>query len=160
RTAIDTIESPSVTVMTTGPFLPKSEQEIILNWRNVKQVELAIRTIDIVSDLRLSGDDRGQWQRNLPAGGSSVRRWGFQTNDRGDHAVGGGRIRLTPKLEPGAYVLSASATGAGDSRALLLVTDANVIVHQASGRADIFVCNAITGEPMANARVRVWWLED
>ena len=150
---IATIEQPSLTVYTVGSFLPKSEQQIHLNWRNVKAVGLEITAIDLTTDAHPG--QSGDWMRQLPATGRSVRRWTFDTNDRGDHAIGNESIRIQPKLEPGAYVVVATA-GTQRSQALLLITDANVITHYAAGRIDAFVCNAETGEPMANARVRVW----
>jgi hypothetical protein len=153
RQAIATIESPALTVFAMGSFLPKSEQEVRLTWRNVDAVDFAISAIDLTTDAHI--DRRGDWMSRLPATGRSVRQWTFRTNDRGDHALGNEAIRIAPRLEPGAYVVVATA-GNARSQALLLVTDANIVIHHALGRIDAFVCNATTGEPMANARLRVW----
>jgi len=153
RNAITAIEAPSLTVFTAGSFLPKSEQEIHLSWRNVKTVSFDVLGIDLTTDARLS--ERGNWIEQLPSTGRSALRWTFDTNDRGDHGIGNESIRIPSRLEPGAYVVVATA-GGRRSQALLLVTDANIVIHHARGRVDAFVCNAVTGEPMPNARVRVW----
>ncbi len=153
QSAITTIEQPSLAVFTAGTFLPKSEQQIQLTWRNVKTVEFEVIAIDLTTDVHL--DRREDWLNELPSTGRSVRRWTFATNDRGDHAIGNESIRIPSKLEPGAYVVVASGANVR-SKALLLVTDANIVIHHAPGRIDAFVCDAVTGEPMANARVRVW----
>ena len=153
RRAIATIESPSLSVFAMETFLPKSEQEVRLTWRNVGAVDFAVSAIDLTTDARVNS--RMNWISQLPSTGRSVRRWTFRTNDRGDHALGSDSIRIAPRLEPGAYVVVATA-GKERSQALLLVTDANVVIHHASGRVDAFVCSATTGEPIANARLRVW----
>ncbi|HEX3582181.1 MAG TPA: hypothetical protein VH087_10510, partial [Thermoanaerobaculia bacterium] len=150
---IESIEQPSVAVLTAGTFLPSSEQEVQLNWRNVKAVDFDVIAIDLTKIVVAA--KRGNWIDQLPSTGSSVRRWRFDTNDRGDHAIGNQSIRIPSRLEPGAYVVVAWA-GNHQSKALLLVTDANIVLHHARGRIDAFVCNAVTGEPMANAHVRLW----
>jgi len=151
--AIDHIISPSVSVMVSGTFLPRSEQEIVLAWRNVNAVEVRIAAVNLVRDADAS--KRGvQWIDFLPIT-AGVRSWMTQTNDRGDHVPGTERIRLKPNLEPSAYVVQASA-GGRQSRQLLLVTDANIVVHQSGGRADFLVNDVLTGEPIAGSRIRVW----
>src|ERR1043166_8815175 len=77
RRAIATIESPSLSVFAMETFLPKSEQEVRLTWRNVS-------AIDLTTDARVN--PRMNWISQLPSTGRSVRRWTFRTNDRGDHA--------------------------------------------------------------------------
>ena len=92
-------------------------------------------------DVSRSWDDRiGKGTR------SPAKRWTFHTNDRGDHAPGTDRIRIAPRMERGAYMVEASG-GGKSSRQLFLVTDANVLVHAASGRSDVFVSDAVTGRP-------------
>ncbi|MGZ8868980.1 MAG: MG2 domain-containing protein, partial [Thermoanaerobaculia bacterium] len=152
--AIEAIVAPAVTLMVEGTFLPRSEQQVILSWRNVEDVELTITPIDLLTDLVM--DTNQSWDERIKAGArSAIKRWTFHTNDRGDHVPGNERIRVAPKLERGAYMVQASAKGKS-SRQLFLVTDANVLVHSAAGRSDVFVSNALTGEPISGARVRVW----
>ena len=139
---------------------PKSEQQIILMWRNVKQVELTLTPVDLVDDVRLSYSNFGNWADAMAAGGRApLRRWTFTTNDTGDHAPKFEPVRITPKLDPGAYLVTASASGK-TARQVLLVTDVTIVTHTAGPRTDYFVCDAITGQPVSGARVRIWQQKD
>jgi uncharacterized protein YfaS (alpha-2-macroglobulin family) len=154
NSAIQQIVSPSVRVMIASTFLPASEQQIALAWRNVKEVTFTIRPLDVIDDGAL---EKGN-PRDLTAFRtrvSPIRKWTLATNDVGDYAPGQQMIRLTPKLDPGAYLIDAISEGSSSFQRLL-VTDANILVHMANDRADLFVCSAITGEPIPNARIRTW----
>ncbi|HEX9160594.1 MAG TPA: MG2 domain-containing protein, partial [Thermoanaerobaculia bacterium] len=156
--AAEQIDEPSVTVGTAMTFLPQSEQQLLLAWRNVRQVSLSLTPVDLVDDVRLSVNRN--WTDGITTSGHApIRRWTYDTNDRGDHAPSNAQIRITPKLAPGAYVVEASASDKS-SRQLVLVTDANIVMHQAGGRSDLFVCDAETGQPIAGARLRVWQQRD
>jgi alpha-2-macroglobulin len=152
--AIDNIVAPSVVVSVSSTFLPDSEQEFILSWRNVKEVALRLTPVDLVDDTHDTLN--GNWFDSITTiGRGPIRKWTFATNDSGDHTPANKSLRIEPKLERGAYILEA-AGGGKPARQLVLVTDANVIVHSAIQRSDLFVCDAMTGQPIANARVRVW----
>src|SRR5688572_19275195 len=43
--AIDEIINPTVGVSVAGTFLPDSEQEVLLTWRNVKRIELTLTSV-------------------------------------------------------------------------------------------------------------------
>lgn len=150
--AIDQIIAPSVGVSVTGTFLPDSEQEVMLTWRNVKQIGLALVAVDL-TDLEPRKD--GNWIEGIRTEGrGAVRKWTHDTNDAGAHVPGWERIRLTPRLERGAYVLIAQVEGKS-AKQLVLVTDAHILVHASAKRLQIHVSDVLTGEPIAGARVRV-----
>lgn len=156
KSAIDSIVGPSVDVVIAGTFLPRSEQEVIVSWRNVPEVELTITPVDLVRDLVPAKMNEKPFADLIDvAGRSPVRRLTWETNDSGDHLPGSHPIRLTPKLDAGAYIAIVSAQGKS-ARQLLLVTDANIVMHHARGRSDLFVCDAVSGAPIAGARIRVW----
>ncbi|HEY6140907.1 MAG TPA: MG2 domain-containing protein [Thermoanaerobaculia bacterium] len=155
KKAIDEITRPSVNVFVTSNFLPASEQQVALAWRNVKSIELAITAIDMVRDVPRLRTDYWKWPDALEAEGQRViRRWTFETNDRGDYAPRTETMRIAPKLPTGAYLISASG-GGNVARQLLLVTETAILTHALGNRLQIYVANAITGEPVAGARVRV-----
>lgn len=150
--AIANITNTSVDVAVAETFLPESEQEFTLSWRNVKQIELSLHPVDLTGDFAL--DENRQWIDKLPVTGKAVRSWTYETNDTGEHRPGNALLPLTPRLDPGAYVLL--ARGGGDTgRTLVLVTDAHILVHNGGGRMSIYVSDVETGEPIPNARVRV-----
>jgi alpha-2-macroglobulin len=153
RAAIDQIVSPSVVLMVEGTFVPQSEQEVILSWRNIADVELTITPIDLLNDMAIVPNP--SWDERIHSAAGAIRRWTFHTNDLRDHVPGTDRIRIAPKLERGAYMVQASG-GGKRSRQLLLVTDANIVLHTTAGRSDVVVNDAMTGRPIAGARIRVW----
>jgi uncharacterized protein YfaS (alpha-2-macroglobulin family) len=150
--AIADITAPSVNLGVAGTFLPDSEQEAHLTWRNTRRVALALIPVDLTAfQVRKNGN----WMDGLPTAAKPVRSWTFETSDKGDHVPGFERIVLTPRLEPGAYMMTASADGKS-AKQLLLVTDAHVLLHASPKQLQVFVSSVLTGEPIAGARVRVW----
>ena len=55
KSHIENITKPSIGVGATNVFLPDSEIQIQLNWRNVKQVALALYPVNLPRDLQLDG---------------------------------------------------------------------------------------------------------
>jgi len=154
RNGVDRIIKPAVSVEVSNVFLPDSEIEFALQWRNVKSIDLTLSAIDLTSDTRL--DSSESWLESIDASKSGVlRTWKKETEDKGDHEPGSARIRIDPKLPPGAYLLQANSTG-NKERALVLVTDATVVVRNEASKAVVYACSALTGAPLANARVRLW----
>jgi uncharacterized protein YfaS (alpha-2-macroglobulin family) len=151
--AIDAIVRRSTSILTGSTFLPGSEQEVVLSWRNVKRIELAIHPIDLTTDVKMletSFIDSVQLSR-------VSRRWTYETNDTGEHRPGTARVRITPRVEPGAYVITATGDGSSNGgRQLLLVTDINVTLHTSTTNAHVYVSDAVTGAPVGGAKVVLW----
>lgn len=152
--AIAEITNPTLNIVAGGTFLPDSEQEVTLSWRNVKKVSFALVSVDLAKDATF--DLRNNWQDQIATNDRApVRQWTYETNDDGRHRPGYESIHLQPRLAPGAYILTASANGQRD-RQLVLVTDAHILAHSGRERLDVFVSDVNTGEPIPNARVRIW----
>jgi alpha-2-macroglobulin len=151
--AIEQLTKPSVSAMVDRTFLPDVEQSVLLTWRNVSRIELTLHPVDLTRDV--VPDQRGNWLEQIrPGSADLVRRWTYETNDAKDLRPGREELRLNPRLRPGAYVLSAKAATA-TATALVLVTDAHVLVQTHADRLQVFVSHVETGEPIPNARVRV-----
>jgi uncharacterized protein YfaS (alpha-2-macroglobulin family) len=138
-------------------FLPGSEVQYHLRWRNVRRVEFALYAIDLLDDVNLDpGGGSGQWLDRVDlAGDRPVRSWSWATNDSGDHVPGQEVFTLDDKPETGAYVIVARA-GGETSRDLLLVTGAAVVLKTSGTRALAFVCDAVSGTPRVGANVTLW----
>jgi uncharacterized protein YfaS (alpha-2-macroglobulin family) len=150
------IASPRMQVEVGQTFLPDSEQEVVLNWRNVRQIELTIAPIDL---SRVDLPAASNWMDWLPLDPSrAVRRWSVDTQDSGEHVPGLKRERITPRLPIGAYVISATGSDAHSAKRLLLITDANVLLQSIDDHVRAYVSSALTGEPLANADVRAFGL--
>ncbi len=158
RQQIETITRPSLSASTSNIFLPGSEIQFYLNWRNVKRVDFALYKTDLTTDVRFTGknDSTSEWlQRISVAGRERVRSWSKDTGDKGDYKPGNEMIRLDGKLPVGAYVLEAKA-GDQTARDLVLVTDTSLVLKSAGDQVLAWFCNALDGSPIANARVKVW----
>jgi uncharacterized protein YfaS (alpha-2-macroglobulin family) len=146
-------------------FLPGSEIEFNLNWRNIARVDLALYPVDLSRDVDLADlpeDARGDWLASIElAGRETILDWAFDTRDKGTHVPGHKASRLDEPLAPGAYVLVARADGKS-ARDLVLVTDAAVVLKTSSEEALVYVCDARTGAPLADSEVTLWtrWRED
>src|SRR5262249_39218033 len=107
---IENITKPSIDISATNIFLPDSEIQVHLNWRNVKRVALALYPVNLQRDLRLAGKkaDEGDWIRHINLSGiKTLQSWVEETGDNGDYRPGQEEIRLNSKLPVGAYVIEA-----------------------------------------------------
>jgi len=153
QNAIREITAVSVDVGVESTFLPRSQQEVVLSWRNVRQIELALYAVNLTEDAAL--DTRGDWKDLISLEGAPViRSWTHETNTAEYHP-GYERLRVNPKLPEGAYVITARA-GGKSGRELILVSDTHITVYTGRNRLQAFVSHVETGEPIANARVRAW----
>ncbi len=154
---IENITKPTVSVSATNVFLPDSEIQINLNWRNVKQVALALYPVNLTRDLQLAGKkgDDGDWIRQINLSGSkTLQSWVKETGDKGDYRPGQETIRLNSKLPIGAYVIEAR-NGNVVARDLLLVTDTALVLKASGKQALAYFCNALSGAPLARASVKL-----
>jgi uncharacterized protein YfaS (alpha-2-macroglobulin family) len=151
--AIENILAVTIDAGSAQTYLPASEQDVLLGWRNVKQIELTLYGVDLSRDAKW--DDRKSWIETIATEGKPViRRWTYDTNDPGEHRPGRTVIRLAPRLPMGAYLLTAR-NGKASARTLVLVTDAHILMHSGGGRAHVFVSDVETGQPIAGADVRI-----
>jgi uncharacterized protein YfaS (alpha-2-macroglobulin family)/tetratricopeptide (TPR) repeat protein len=135
-------------------FLPDSEIQYYLNWRNVKRIDLALYPVEFNRDVNLH-DDQG-WLHSIKTSGlEKIKSWSRETADAGDYKPGSDTLHLDGKLKPGAYLLEAN--GAGKSaRELVLVTDATLLVKASGKQALVYFCNALEGEPLGGATIKLW----
>ncbi|MBI4325878.1 MAG: alpha-2-macroglobulin [Chloroflexi bacterium] len=155
---IKNMTAPTLEVAVENVFLPQSEIQFHLNWRNVPRIDLALYAVDLTRHVKLQGQETGSgdWIRKINlAGREKLRSWAKETADKGDFRPGSDAVRLEKKLPIGAYVLEARAEGLS-ARDLILVTDTALVVKTSGKQALTYVCNALDGSPVPNAAVKVW----
>ncbi len=173
---IKNITEPQLGVSVPNIFLPDSEIQYHLNWRNVKQIELALYPVVLNRDVNLARLDekrRHDWLTSIDLGSlEKVQSWNHAPGKPGraelplardaqqrvptdDYKPGSETLRLEGKLKPGAYVLEARG-GGKDARELILVTDAAVVLKTSGKQALVYFCNALDSAPLANAKVKLW----
>ena len=152
---IQNLTAPSLGVQVERFFLPGSEVQYALAWRNLERVELALYPVELVRDVAFGSDGNDDWLARLPLGRAPSARWTHETRDAKKHEPGRATLLVEPKPSSGAYVLLASS-GAVQARALVLVSDAAVTVKSSGSKLLAWATDARTGAPLADADVRVW----
>jgi uncharacterized protein YfaS (alpha-2-macroglobulin family) len=153
--SIRNITGVDIDLFTAGTFLPKSEQEVTFATRNVKQLQVTLAAVDLTRDLAIVGDADRPFVSQIDAKKSRiVRTLTIDMHDAGDYAPKRETTRMSPPLEPGAYLVTAASGGQSNST-LMLITDAAIVVHTSGHRLDVLVADVMTGAPIAGARVFV-----
>jgi alpha-2-macroglobulin len=156
---IKNITEPQLSVSVPNIFLPDSESQYHLNWRNVKQIELALYAVELNRDVKFA-EQRQDWLSAINVGSlEKLKSWSYDTKDKGDYKPGNEAMRLEGKLKPGAYLFEAKG-GGKEARDLILVTDATVVLKSSGRQVLVYFCNALDGSPLPHSKVTLqkrWW---
>jgi uncharacterized protein YfaS (alpha-2-macroglobulin family) len=156
---IRNITEEQVGVSLSHFFLPDSEVQYHLHWRNVARVDLALYAVDLTKDVKLAAIDerrRHDWLTSIElAGRERLKQWSHDTQDKKDHRPGSAALRLEPKLKPGAYVLEARG-GGKSARDIVLVTDSALVLKTSGRQALVYFCNALNSAPHREGKVKLW----
>ncbi|HVK58943.1 MAG TPA: alpha-2-macroglobulin family protein, partial [Candidatus Kapabacteria bacterium] len=155
---INEIIQPSLGLGVSHVFLPQSEIEYQVHWRNIDSAEFTLYKVDLTRHIDLANKNvhSQSWLEGFNAASAEkVKSWKWQPKNSRPHTPGNETIRLEEKLPTGAYILVASAGGV-QSRELILVSDLSIVMQAAGGQALIFVSDSASGAPATNATVRLW----
>jgi len=155
QSQIKNITEPVVSVGVGNIFLPDSEIQYHLNWRNVRQIELALYAVELNRDVKLS-ERREGWLQSINVGAlEKIKSWTHDTKDKADYKPGNATLRLDGKLKPGAYLIEAKG-GGKEARDLILVSDAAIVLKSSGKQALVYFCNALDGSPLPGAKIKLW----
>jgi uncharacterized protein YfaS (alpha-2-macroglobulin family) len=174
---IKNITDPQVSVSVGNIFLPDSEIQYYLGWRNVKQIELTLYAVELNRDVKLT--QQQAWLHSINTGSlEKIKSWTHEPRQGGagsplpaaaarsagnenDYTPGNETLRLDAKLKPGAYLLEARGGGVS-GRDLVLVTDAALVLKNSGRQALVYFCNALDSSPLTNGAVKLWetWWEN
>lgn len=157
RDQVRAITKPALSLHLSGIFLPGSEITFSANWRNMDRIEFALYKVELVRDLKFSGDQTtgGQWLSQVDlTGKTKLKSWSKETGDKGEYQPGHLAERLE-KLEPGAYLVEGSG-GGEKAREIILVTDAAIVIKSSGKQGLVYVCDVNSGAPLGNSAVRLW----
>jgi len=149
---VENITRPALNVAVSNVFLPGTEIELHLTWRNVGRIDLALYSLDLVRDLS-PGQNRHDVVDLKTLG--QRKAWSKDTEDKGDYRPGQETTRLADRLPRGAYIVEASA-GGQRARDLILVTDSALVLKASGDKALLYFCSAIDGSPIPKARIKLW----
>jgi hypothetical protein len=157
RNRVAQITRAVVGVSVSNIFLPGSEIQYSVNWRNVKRIDFTLYRTDLTKDVNFTNQSGSeQWLQTIdPARLERVTTWSKETGDKDDYVPGNMTLKLDEKLKSGAYLLTATGGGA-TSRELVLVSDASAVLKAVSRQALVYACDVQDGSPLPNARVMLW----
>jgi alpha-2-macroglobulin len=139
----------------SNAFLPASPVHYDLRWRNIKKIQLTLFKLDLLETPLPAEKGAADWLHSLSLKGREVAKaWTHDTGDVGDHRPGDARLSADG-IPSGAYILEARA-GNETVREFVLVTDAALVVKTVRRQVLVYVCDALTGAPLPDSRVRVW----
>ncbi|HEY7161937.1 MAG TPA: MG2 domain-containing protein, partial [Acidobacteriota bacterium] len=151
---IENITKPVLAVSVANLFLPGSEIQYYLSWRNVKQINLALYPVDLTRDVILKDASNDTWIQQIQLR-QPIKTWTKDTNDTGNYIPGQEWMHLEDSIKPGSYVLVAKS-GEISARDILLVTDASLVLKAAGRKALIYFCDVRSGAPIEGARLKIW----
>jgi len=155
---IKNITDPQVNVSVGNVFLPDSEIQYQLNWRNVKEIDFALYAVELNRDVHIpeQGQRELDWLHSIKTDSlEKIKAWSRDTKDKGDYKPGADNIRYDGKLKPGAYLIEARG-GGQSSRELILVSDAALVLKASSKQALVYFCNALDSSPLAASKICLW----
>jgi uncharacterized protein YfaS (alpha-2-macroglobulin family) len=158
KNAIRNITDPQISLSVANIYLPGSQAEIQLNWRNIEGVKINIYPVNLNQDVEFKDARSGPWQwlNAIEVG----EKGSLQTINRDDgpkriHYPVNRKIRLETEVPMGAYLVE--ATGGGHSaRDLLLISDVSLVLKTSGRRTLGYFNEAIGGGPVAEAEMVVW----
>lgn len=143
-----------------GAFLPGSEVQFHLEWRNLRRVEWTLKPVSLPDDVRLTDlrHGAGEWLDSLAPTVAPVQRGTFETRDDGFHNPGETNVVVPEKLAAGAYLLEVKG-GKMNARELVLVSDVVLSLKTGAHKTLAWLTDVTTGQPVGGARVKLWRLE-
>jgi uncharacterized protein YfaS (alpha-2-macroglobulin family) len=154
---IENITRPVLGLNVSNTFLPESQIQVHLNWRNIDSASLSLYPVDLTRDVRFSGKNNvNSWIQQInPLVKEKLHSWTEKLESAELYKPGSKSIHLKNKLQPGTYVLVANGGGL-ESRQLILVTDTAIVLKSAKDKALVYFSNIYDGSPVPNARVKLY----
>ena len=161
RQAIENIVKPYVNVFVTHAYLPGSEPQINLNWRNAEEVEVSLYPVDLNEAVRFANPKKRSlhgWVDTIDT--REMDPWHSFTLDQEaerPYYPLTEQHRLDLEIPAGAYIVEADGgSSAGKTRDILLVTDAALVLKSTENEVLAYFCDSFTGAPLEEAQVVLW----
>ncbi|MGV7220348.1 MAG: MG2 domain-containing protein [Nitrospinales bacterium] len=157
KNRIENITRPVLGLNVSNTFLPGSQIQAHLNWRNIDSASLSLYPVDLTRDVRFTGKQNvNSWIKQLnPLLKEKLHSWTEKLDSVEPYKPGSKSLHIKSKVQPGAYVLV--ATGGGkESRQLILVTDTAIVLKSAKDKALVYFSSVYDGSPVPNARVKLY----
>jgi len=162
---VNNIVNPSLNVSVSNIFVPGSEIQYYVNWRNIKHLDFTLYQVDLLKNTHFTtGNQNGNdWINSVSLTDANQQAtWTKETEEKGDYVPGQACWRLEQKLASGAYLLVAKGAGTS-ARELVLVTDGALVLKSAGKQALVYAANTEDSTPLPQVPVALWegyWVKD
>ena len=140
-----------------GAFLPGSEVQFQVAWRNLRRIEWTLRPVNLPADVQFTNRNHGagDWLQSLVSTAPPLARGTVDTHDDGFHNPGRTNVILATPPPAGAYLLELKG-GAVTSRELVLVSDVVLTLKTSDRKLLAWLTEVNTGQPVPGAQVKLW----
>ena len=155
---IEQITASRLEVRLSNAFLPGSEVQFQLSWRNLSSLNLDLFAIDLTRGISPTGNmgRHREWNKWPDLEGRRpLHSWKHQLPEVPRYQLGQQAVTLPHRLDPGAYVLR-GRSGDTQGQAILLVSRASLVLLSSRGQVTVYFCDAWDGSPLADARLSLW----
>ncbi|MBK6896672.1 MAG: tetratricopeptide repeat protein [Alphaproteobacteria bacterium] len=176
---VEYITQPQLNISTGQTFVPGSQVNLNLNWRNIKDVEFTLYNLDMTQAMSLSNFPNGinsyydvvqrfRDNKGLMANLPVALQWKLNMNDEGKHiyhgesrslakwrvSEPGGAFKPEDGILPvGAYILVVRS-GATEALDLILVSESALLSKITKDKALLWAVNAKTGQPLPDVVIK------
>ena len=158
RNAIQQITRPTISLTVSNAFLPGSEAQFHLEWRNVEKVRITLYRVDLSRDIRFSKSETDPWQWLEAVTLEAKEPWKVLTQrqepERPYYNLSED-VRLDDELSPGAYLVEARG-GGRRARDILLVSDSVLVLKTTNSHVLGYFAESANGAPIPEASVTLW----
>lgn len=158
RDRIREITKAELDVSVGQTFLPGSEIQFNLGWRNIEEIEFRLFRTNLTTDVDLGSrtPDYKGWLESLKLDDlDRLKSWRRLASEEDDYEFHRESLHLDEPLARGAYIIEARS-GSHTSRDVILVTELSIVVKRSYDQVLVYATNALTGAPARDATVRVW----
>lgn len=154
---VNEIEEPSLQVTVSNAFLPDSEIQYHLEWKNLLDLQCSLYEVDLSRDIHFKTGKNSEWAKSISLDqAKKVTSWQIPpVTASKPHQRNRQTLKLSQKLPIGAYLLKVQS-GKNESQTLILVSDLSLTIKNSRDQILAYVCDALTGSPVPHANVKLW----
>ena len=153
---VKNIIKPTLNLSASTFFLPDSQIQVNLNWRNVDKARLSLYKINLARDIDFPQKESARSWLNAVSLSKSrkVKSWHEDLKSKREYYPGSKVLELDQKLPLGAYILEATGNGK-KTREIILVTESSLVLKTSGKRALVYFADSGNGAPIAGAQVHL-----
>lgn len=154
------ITDPSLAVLVDRTFRPKMDPSFIIEARNIERAKVALYPLSAESFFRNKDPEISltQWidTRGIPEDTQPVYTEEIDLDLNQSYQPISKIVKLSKKLDPGAYLVHLESEGQVQAESLLFITPAALVLKTSDDRVLAYCCDSQSGAPMPGAEIGIW----